>query len=69
MHKVIIVPRNSFASLLEVNEEVKTSIRESKIVVINSIGQMGYIDQLEKNKSGEFGVDSKLEREGVRCPC
>lgn len=42
---LVVSPRNSMASPVAVNENIAAQIKESRMVVIESIGHMAYIDQ------------------------
>jgi len=44
---LIMAPRNSFASPVSLNEEMAQRIPDSRLVVIESVGHMIYVDEPE----------------------
>ncbi|KAM5349191.1 hypothetical protein ACJ41O_009014 [Fusarium nematophilum] len=45
---LILAPRNSMASPISVNREISAKIRGSRLIIIDSVGHMLYIDEPEK---------------------
>lgn len=45
---LILAPRNSMGSPLSVNQEMAAKITRSRLVIIDSVGHMVYIDEPEK---------------------
>lgn len=44
---LVLAPRNSMASPMVVNQEIVSRIKDSRLVIIESVGHMIYIDQPE----------------------